>query len=106
LARPKRKRDPYRKKPLDDRQLLAITLISSGKRLKREEIAELCGVSRMQLWRWEQRKDFRKALEKAYKERLRRWRSKRVSGKTYVDLALEGDVEALQTVVSIAYGIA
>jgi transcriptional regulator with XRE-family HTH domain len=87
---------------LTDNKLLAIELISSPKRITREQVAELCGISRMQLWRWEQRKDFRKAVDRAIKEKIQR----EMSGKTtYVYAALAGDVNALQVVLSIAFGI-
>jgi Helix-turn-helix of insertion element transposase len=59
------------RKPLDWRHRRAITLLVWGRGYTKEMIAEECEVSRMALWKWEQREDFRQALEKEYREMQR-----------------------------------
>ncbi|WP_088105252.1 helix-turn-helix domain-containing protein [Halalkalibacter urbisdiaboli] len=78
--------------PLDDRHYLAIELLLTigrrNKGLNRAAIAKQCGVSRMQLYRWEQRKDFQKALKKRTKQKHRKMFPKRT---TLAEMALQGD---------------
>ncbi|QNG60322.1 helix-turn-helix domain-containing protein [Bacillus sp. PAMC26568] len=64
-----RSKQPSQVPPLDERHYLAIELLMSvnGKRLTRAKIAEKCAISRMQLYRWEQRKDFQQAYDKRMK---------------------------------------
>jgi transcriptional regulator with XRE-family HTH domain len=71
----KRSKQPSQVPPLDDRHYLAIDLLfyrgSLGYGMTRDDIAKECGVSRMQLWRWEQREDFSKAYDKEARKYMR-----------------------------------
>ncbi|WAA13387.1 helix-turn-helix transcriptional regulator [Fervidibacillus halotolerans] len=82
----KRKRRKRTRPPLDDRHYTAIYLMTrpfydkkTGKKrwLTRQEVADMVGVSRMQLWRWEQRKDFQREHDKALKAYLRTLKPKK-----------------------------
>lgn len=96
--RKKRSNQPSQVPPLDDRHYLAMELIIgvwvNGRRqkLNRTQIARECGVSRMQLYRWEQRKDFQKELDKRRKRRLKEMFPRR--NNTLVKQALNGDITA------------
>ncbi|AIM17282.1 hypothetical protein HW35_14430 [Bacillus sp. X1(2014)] len=109
--RKKRSKQPSQVPPLDERHYYAIELmvrpvydkITGGKRwLTRQEIANKVGVSRMQLWRWEQRKDFQREKEKRLKAA---WTSKRKTRRSaydkYVDKAIAGDAKSLQKVLEL-----
>ncbi|WP_170862517.1 phBC6A51 family helix-turn-helix protein [Paenibacillus sp. 453mf] len=59
------KRKKRNRPPLDERHRLAIRLIArKSLRTSYEAIALECGVSRRQLYRWLDRKDFRRELRK------------------------------------------
>lgn len=58
------------RQPLDERHRYAIMMLVWGMRTK-EALAEELGISRMALWKWEQRDDFREAYEKEYREMVR-----------------------------------
>ncbi|MGG3450379.1 phBC6A51 family helix-turn-helix protein [Domibacillus aminovorans] len=97
----KRSKQPSQVPPLDERHYIAMELMikpyfdkkrGRNRRLSRTEIAEIVGVSRMQLYRWEQRKDFQREKDK----RLRSYLRKTVpNGRTYAEMALAGDVKAI-----------
>lgn len=99
--RKKRSRQPSQVPPLDKRHYYAIELMVrpvtdkySGKKrwLSRQEIADKVGVSRMQLWRWEQRKDFQREKDKRLKAL---WSPKSKSAyRSYADKAIAGDMKA------------
>lgn len=96
----KRSKQPSQVPPLDDRHYLAIELMLgievNGRNvwLTKEQIANECGVSRMQLYRWEQRKDFQRELSKRRKQRFNRMYPGRDS---FARMALNGDMSALIT---------
>jgi transcriptional regulator with XRE-family HTH domain len=93
----KRSKQPSQVPPLDERHYRAIEMLTGLYEngcwhwFTRQEIAEACGVSRMQLWRWEQRKDFQRELEKRRKAKLRAVFPRR---EELVEMALAGDAEA------------
>ncbi len=89
----KRSKQPSQVPPLDERHYLAIELMIqpySNRWLTRQEIADIVGVSRMQLYRWEQRKDFQKALEKRRKQHLKAMFPRKDN--TLVKQAINGDI--------------
>jgi len=61
---------PHRRPPMDERHFLAIELLS-GIRDNYEEVAQTVGISRMQLYRWRKRPDFRRELRKVCDRKLR-----------------------------------
>ncbi|WP_345242471.1 phBC6A51 family helix-turn-helix protein [Pontibacillus salipaludis] len=103
----KRSKQPSQVPPLDERHYLAIILTvegwkQNGKRVffNKTEIAELVGVSRMQLYRWEQRKDYQHKKNKALNRYLRELR-KEIKGQSLTQLALGGDTRAMIRLVEI-----
>ncbi|MGM0828087.1 MAG: phBC6A51 family helix-turn-helix protein [Bacillota bacterium] len=99
--RKKLSNQPSQVPPLDERHYLAIELILDFKSgLSREEIAGHCGVSRMQLHRWEQRKDFQREKDKRLKQKLDLMIPKK--NRSYASLALSGDVKAVETILGAA----
>lgn len=106
----KRSKQPSQVPPLDDRHYAAIELMirpiydsKRGRRrwLAREEIAEIIGISRMQLYRWEQRKDFQREKSKRFKAD---WRRRSPKGTTYASLAIGGDARAFATLMNALQG--
>jgi transcriptional regulator with XRE-family HTH domain len=106
----KRSRQPSQVPPLDERHYLAIELMSKpfydralgrNRWLTRQEIANRVGISRMQLWRWEQRRDFQREKEKRVRAYVRSFVKTR---KSYADLALSGDKKALEMIVDLMKG--
>jgi transposase-like protein len=62
--------------PLDERHYLAIELLTTVPTPNLEEIARACGVDRRTLYRWRQRKDFTRELDKVQRrktEEYNRW---------------------------------
>ncbi|MFC7785675.1 phBC6A51 family helix-turn-helix protein [Rossellomorea sp. GCM10028870] len=99
--RKKRSNQPSQVPPLDTRHYLAIELLLDFQAgLSREEIAKECGVSRMQLFRWEKRKDFQREKDKRFKQKLDRMIPKK--NRSYASLALSGDVKAAETILGAA----
>jgi AcrR family transcriptional regulator len=99
VAKRKRSKQPSQVPPLDDRHYLAIELLAELKRLSREDIAKACGVSRMTLYRWEQRKDFRREYEKLVQAKLRGMFPRKSA---IVKLALKGDIDAVTRILDAA----
>lgn len=65
----KRKRKKRARPPLDARHFRAIELLARrSTHTSMEDIAAECSVSRRQLYRWMERRDFRSALRKATAE--------------------------------------
>lgn len=98
--RKKRSKQPSQVPPLDNRHYAAMELMigphydeKAGRKrwLTRAEIAEIVGVSRMQLWRWEQRKDFQHEKDKLLRAYLRTFMPRR---STLAEMALKGDANA------------
>ncbi|NOJ71428.1 phBC6A51 family helix-turn-helix protein [Paenibacillus alvei] len=58
-----RKRRKSRRLPLNDKQLCAIDLLANT-HLNHEDIARELGVCRMTLYRWRQRPDFERTLQR------------------------------------------
>lgn len=75
--------------PLDERHYQAIALLVSGT-MGYDDVARACGVDRRTLYRWRQRKDFDRALRKAFDKKSNEWmrvmRSRRVP-RTVDDIA-------------------
>lgn len=94
-----KRNQPSQVPPLDDRHYLAIKLLVNQRRLKltREQIAKRCGVSRMQLYRWEKRQDFQQEFSKACLAACKRPISRE---HTHVGLALKGDMRAVREVLT------
>ncbi len=91
---------PPGKEPLTDKQYRAIDMLSEGKgRLTREQIAKKLGISRMMLWKWMQRKDFMKALEKEIRRKVNE-RMKGYKGVSLSAAALSGDMKAVEKIMS------
>ncbi|KMJ59378.1 hypothetical protein AB685_00350 [Bacillus sp. LL01] len=108
MAKPKKKRSkqPSQVPQLDERHHLAIKLLvglrdNRGRRIRmtRGQIADKCGISRMQLYRWEQRKDFQREKEKYREQLFRRIFPRRDS---LALQALSGDVDAALTIFRAA----
>lgn len=62
--------------PLDERHYRAIELLTTVPTPNLEEIARACGVDRRTLYRWRQRRDFARELDKVQRrktEEYRRW---------------------------------
>ncbi|MNM83863.1 hypothetical protein D3C81_959330 [compost metagenome] len=59
--------------PLDERHYQAIALLVAG-RMGYAEIAKAIGVDRRTLHRWRKRKDFDRALRKAFDKHTNEWR--------------------------------
>lgn len=106
----KRSKQPSQVPPLDERHYAAIELMirpfydskSGGNRwLTRTEIAEIIGISRMQLYRWEQRKDFQREKSKRFNAY---WRRSSPKVQTYASLAIGGDARAFATIMSACMG--
>lgn len=104
IKKKKRSKQPSQVPPLDDRHFKAIELFTQvieGKRkFNRTQIAQKCNISRMQLYRWELREDFRKELDKRTKQKLNRIHPPRRKYET-VDLAIAGDVKSAKLMLSI-----
>jgi transcriptional regulator with XRE-family HTH domain len=101
IKRKKRSTQPSQVPPLDERHYLAIELmIDFGARRNREQIARHCGISRMQLYRWEQRKDFQHEKDKRLRRKLDRMIPKKQ--RSYASMALSGDVKATETILRAA----
>lgn len=109
MPRKKRSKQPSQVPPLDERHFLAMDLmvrpyyddkLGRNRRLTRQEIADMIGISRMQLYRWEQRKDFQREKDKRLRAYVRSVVPK--SRKSYADLAVAGDVKAFATVLNAA----
>ncbi|OLN23703.1 hypothetical protein BTO30_02910 [Domibacillus antri] len=99
-------KQPSQVPPLDKRHYIAMELMikpyydekpGRNRRPSRTEIAELVGISRMQLYRWEQRKDFQYEKGKMLRSYLRKTVPK---GRTHAEMALAGDAKALQQLLS------
>lgn len=58
--------------PLDDRHYEAIRLLASVPRLNHEQIARKLRISRMTLYRWRQRPDFARALNRTINDEVKR----------------------------------
>lgn len=102
----KRSKQPSQVSPLDKRHYIAMELMikpyydekrGRNRRLSHTEIAEIVGVSRMQLYRWEQRKDFQHEKDKRLRSYLRKTVPK---GRTHAELALKGDIKSMQFIIS------
>lgn len=105
-----RSKQPSQVPPLDYRHYAAIDLMvgphydskaGRSRWLTRGEIANIVGVSRMQLWRWEQRKDFQREKDKRLRAYLRSIVPKR---KSYAELAIGGDAQAFAKLMGIIQG--
>lgn len=57
------KRRKSRRQPLDEQHFLAVKLLADS-RLNHEDVARQLGICRMTLYRWRQRPDFRRALQR------------------------------------------
>ncbi|GIP13985.1 hypothetical protein J1TS5_61550 [Paenibacillus macerans] len=79
--------------PLDDRHLLAIELLTTVPTPNLEEIARACGVSRRQLYRYRQRKDFVRELDKVQRRKREECRRRLNANTKYVMTAR--DIEDL-----------
>jgi predicted DNA-binding transcriptional regulator AlpA len=83
--------------PLDERHYLAIELLTTVPTPNLEEIARACGVDRRTLYRWRQRKDFTRELDKVQRrktEEYNRWlraKIKYVMTARKVDYVADGD---------------
>jgi DNA-directed RNA polymerase specialized sigma subunit len=95
----KKRKQPSQVPPLDERHYLAIELLVDGKRLTRGMIAKKCGVSRMQLYRWELRKDFQQAYDKRMKAMINR---KYPRKDDLAQMAINGDVNAAIRILNAA----
>ncbi|WP_061575486.1 phBC6A51 family helix-turn-helix protein [Heyndrickxia coagulans] len=102
----KRSKQPSQVPPLDARHFLAMDLmvrpyydgrLGRNRRLTRQEIADMIGISRMQLYRWEQRKDFQREKDKRLRAYVRSIVPK--NRKSYADLAVAGDAKAFADIV-------
>ncbi|MCA1319768.1 helix-turn-helix domain-containing protein [Bacillus tianshenii] len=104
MTRPKKKpsKQPSQVPPLDDRHYLAIHLLFKG--YKRQDVAKECGISRMQLYRWEQREDFNREYDKLSSEYARQTCRQLKSRTSWADMALKGDLKATMTILN-AHGI-
>ncbi|MFD1018684.1 helix-turn-helix domain-containing protein [Thalassobacillus hwangdonensis] len=91
----KRSKQPSQVPPLDERHHLAIRMIFHG--YTRQEIADTLEVSRMQVWRWEQRKDFDKEYDKYVKAYVRKHYGKKDS--YLCNAAIAGDVQSLKFIM-------
>lgn len=65
----RKKKRPSRKPPLDERHYRAIELLA-GSRPNYEDISQSVGISRMTLYRWRRRSDFKRELRKAVDRNL------------------------------------
>lgn len=77
------KRGP-KQKPLDARQRAAAFELVWRRGQTKAEVADGLGISRMALWKWEQREDFQALLDKEHKamvSRRSRWLRRRLWGK-------------------------
>jgi transposase-like protein len=57
------KRRKSRRQPLDEQHFRAVKLLADS-RLNHEDVARQLGVCRMTLYRWRQRPDFKRALQR------------------------------------------
>ncbi|MBP1905511.1 hypothetical protein J2Z32_002141 [Paenibacillus turicensis] len=67
LKKPKRGRP---RTPLDIRHYLAIELLTTSPTENLEDIAKACGVDRRTLFRWRERKDFTRELNKVQQRKI------------------------------------
>jgi len=67
-----RKRPKQKKQPLTDRQKQAARMIFEG--VKIGDIAAALGVNRSTIWRWENRKDFQREMDRVHDKWLREYR--------------------------------
>lgn len=72
LKKPKRGRP---RTPLDIRHYLAIELLTTSPTQNLEDIAKACGVDRRTLFRWRDREDFTRELNKVQQRKVREYRS-------------------------------
>lgn len=63
---------PKRRLPLEERHYLAIDMLTEHRkhRMTHEEISKVLGITRMTLYRWEQRPDFKAELQRAINRKL------------------------------------
>ena len=61
-----------RRDPLSDKHYEAIRLMAELNRRNYDDIAKQLGISRRQLYRWRQRKDFERALQRAVSAEVNR----------------------------------
>ncbi|WP_199880713.1 phBC6A51 family helix-turn-helix protein [Bacillus massiliglaciei] len=101
----KRSKQPSQVPPLNELHYMSIELkirpyydekYGRKRWLTRQEIADMIGVSRMTLYRWEQRKDYQKEHEK----RLRKSLASRRGKDTYIKRALGGDLAATVRIIN------
>lgn len=101
---PRRKRPrvgrPKGKEPLSEKHLLAIEIMTFGKRYTQSEIAKMLGVSRMTLYKWRQRKDFDRLLEKTIRSNHER-RMRRIRDDSLTQMALAGDVVSIEKILRL-----
>ncbi|MFE3973281.1 MULTISPECIES: phBC6A51 family helix-turn-helix protein [unclassified Peribacillus] len=64
-------------RPLTNIQRFAAFRLVYRQGLTMEQVAEEAGVSRMTLWKWQQREDFAKAYEQEYRNMVQRFRYNR-----------------------------
>lgn len=89
---------PKRRPPLGDKHLQAIQMLTDRKTYgNHEDIARRLGISRMTLYRWRQRADFQKALDKAIQMRIRkRFGNRRRDASYLLAAAAVGDAKTVE----------
>ena len=92
---------PKGKEPLSEKHYRAIDMLSEGRgRLTRAQIAKKLKISRMALWKWMQRKDFQKALDKEIRRKVNEIMGKNNYRRgTLAASAISGDMRSLERVL-------
>ena len=92
-----------RQKRLNDKQLLALELLTCGKGMKYKDIAETVGIDVKQLWRWRNDPDFSLFQEELDRLNEQRWLATvDIAREAAAKLCAEGKTEMVKFVLQNA----